>query len=63
MRGKDVGEGVSEADCSYITKMKLERFFQSNVFAGFMKSEHGLDFFTIYGELFAKLDKEEEDEE
>ena len=54
---------MSEADCSYITKMKLERFFQSNVFAGFMKSEHGLDFFTIYGELFAKLDKEEEDEE
>ena len=28
-----------------------------------MKSEHGLDFYTVYGELFAKLDKEEEDEE
>ena len=54
---------MSEADCSYITKSKLERFFASNVFAGFMKSEHGLDFYTVYGELFTKLDKEEEEEE
>lgn len=28
-----------------------------------MKSEHGLDFYSVFGELFEKLDKEEEDEE
>jgi len=63
LRGKDVGEGMSEEDCSYITKSKLDKYFNDNVFAGFMKSEHGADFYSVYGELFAKLDKEEEDEE
>lgn len=63
LRGKDVGEETSEADCSYITKAKLDRYFQSNVYAGFIKAEHGVDFFSIFGELFAKLDKEEEMEE
>ena len=63
LRGKDVGEGMSEDDCSYITKSKLDRYFKSNVFAGFMKCEHGIDFFSVFGKLFAKLDKEEEEEE
>ena len=63
MRGKDVGEGVNEDDCSYITKSKLDRFFNSNVFAGFAKSDHGSDFYSVFGELFDKLDQEEEMEE
>ena len=46
-----------------MTKGKLDRFFQSNVFAGFTKTDHGADFYSVYGKLFAKLDKEEEDEE
>ena len=28
-----------------------------------MKSDHGSDFYSVYGELFTKLDAEEEDEE
>ena len=63
MRGKDIGEGVSEEDCSYITKTKLDKFFESNCFAGFMKTDHGSDFYSVYGALFAKLDEEEEMEE
>ena len=43
--------------------MKLDRFFERNVFAGFAKMEHGSDFYSVYGKLFEKLDKEEEDEE
>lgn len=54
---------MNEDDCSYITKSKLDRYFDSNVYAGFMKSEHGADFYSVYGELFTKLDKEEEMEE
>ena len=63
LRGKDIGEGATEEDCSYITKTKLEKFFESNIFAGFMKTDHGTDFYSVYGELFATLDKEEEMEE
>ena len=63
MRGKDVGDGATEDDCSYITKTKLNKFFDNNCFAGFVKAEHGIDFYSVYGELFTKLDKEEEDEE
>lgn len=54
---------MNEADCSYITKKKLDRYFERNVFAGFVKAEHGIDFYSVYGDLFVKLDKEEEDEE
>ena len=54
---------MNEEDCSYITKKKLDKFFESNCFAGFVKTEHGSDFYSVFGELFAKLDKEEEDEE
>lgn len=63
MRGKDIGEGATEDDCSYITKSKLEKFMKSNVFAGFSKSEHGSDFYSVYEELFKTLDDEEELEE
>ena len=63
MRGKDVGEGTSEADCSYITKSKLDKYFERNCFAGFVKAEHGIDFYSVYGSLFEKLDNEEEMEE
>ena len=63
LRGKDVGEGATEDDCSYITKSKLEKFFANNVFAGFMKTEHGSDFYSVYGGLFKTLDDEEEMEE
>ena len=63
LRGKDVGDEATEDDCSYLTKKKLDRFFQNNCFAGFAMSGQGNDFFSVYGELFAKLDKEEEDEE
>ena len=54
---------MTEEDCSYITKSKLDRYFESNCFAGFMKSDHGSDFYSVFGELFTKLDAEEEDEE
>lgn len=43
--------------------MKLDRFFQNSVFAGFVKTDHESDFYSVYGKLFTKLDKEEEDEE
>ena len=33
------------------------------MFAGFTKSDHGSDFYSVYGELFKKLDEEEEQEE
>lgn len=52
---------MNEEDCSYITKKKLERFFSTNIFAGFEKNDdHQTDFYSVYGDLFAKLDKEEE---
>ena len=55
-----MGEGVNEDDCSYLTKKKLDRFFERNVYAGFMKMEHGSDFYSVYGGLFKTLDDEEE---
>lgn len=54
---------MNEADCSYITKKKLDKFFENNCFAGFVKTDHGSDFYSVYGKLFAKLDEEEEMEE
>ena len=63
LRGKDIGEGATEDDCSYLTKSKLAKFFESNIYAGFMKTEHETDFYSVYGKLFERLDREEEDEE
>lgn len=63
LRGKDIGEGATEDDCSYITKSKLDRFFKNNIFAGFAKTEHGSDFYSVYGGLFKQMDDEEELEE
>ena len=54
---------MNEEDCSYITKKNLERYFSNNIFAGFERNEdHRTDFFSVYGELFEKIDKEEETE-
>lgn len=36
---------------------------KSNIFAGFAKSEHGSDFYSVYAKLFKTLDDEEELEE
>ena len=52
---------MNEDDCSYITKKKLEKYFKTNIFAGFEKNDmHKTDFYSVYGDLFTKLDKEEE---
>ena len=57
-----MNDECKEEDCNYITKSKLKPYFSSDCYSGFDLSKED-NFYKVYGDLFAKLDKEEEMEE
>ena len=62
LRGKDMNEECTEEDFNYMTKSKLWPYFSSACYSGFdLRKDR--NFYKVYGDLFAKLDKEEEMEE
>ena len=52
---------MNEADEVYITKSKLAQFFKSSAYS--FKTTAANNFFTVFDDLFLKLDHEEELEE
>ena len=54
-------EEAKECDSSYLTKSKIKPYFD-HCYKGFDPSNPE-NFYSVYGALFARLDKEEEDEE
>lgn len=60
LKGKDVEESKEE-DTNYITKSKLWPFF-SHCYEGYDISNEK-NFYKVYGDLFRRMDKEEEEEE
>lgn len=62
LKGKEVGQSeASEDTASYITKSKLAKFMEKGAFSGYTKQP--TDFYTVFHNLFAKMDQEEEMEE
>lgn len=60
LRGKNIGEEMDEADVSYLTKKDLQAYMDKKSYKGFNKTSAGDDFFTVFGAMFTRLDKEEE---
>lgn len=54
---------MDESDVSYVTKRDLQTYMDKKCFKGFNKSPQNDDFFSVFGALFTRLDKEEELEE
>ena len=52
INGKQVSKDDLEANCDYMTKTKLSKYFESDVFEGFKPSLFRKDFFSVYGDLF-----------
>jgi len=55
-------EESKEEDASYITKSKLWPYFNASCYEGFNPA-NPKNFYAVYGDLFRRFDREEEQEE
>ena len=63
LMGKSVDD-ADEKDASYFTKSKLQPYMKDSIFKGYNSAKEPEDnFYTVFHDLFAKLDNEEEMEE
>jgi DnaJ family protein A protein 5 len=61
LKGRNVEESKEE-DSDQVTKSKLNPYFNSSCFSGF-SSGNVKGFYRVFGDLFKKMDDEEEMEE